>query len=99
MSEVRQIKAGIIPEGRTYHAVQQFCCRMKITFPGKRWRHRNVMDDEPNTIPCHQCKKICQKKWQISQKFLCEDCYAAAKKVRENLKRMNIEGRDVKQVN
>ena len=36
-SEVKLVMAGEIPEGRTYHAVQQFCCRNGLRFPGKRW--------------------------------------------------------------
>lgn len=35
-SDVAVLKAGFIPEGRTYRACLMFCRRMKIKFPGKK---------------------------------------------------------------
>lgn len=33
-SEVKILKMGLIPEGRTILACRLFCCRHKIKFPG-----------------------------------------------------------------
>lgn len=44
MAEVKLIKQGIIPEGRTYRAVQQFCSRCGLIFPGKRWKAQNGLE-------------------------------------------------------
>lgn len=37
-TEIRVIKSGKIPEGRSYHATQVFCCRMGLKFPGVRFQ-------------------------------------------------------------
>lgn len=70
-SEIRIILRGELPEGRTYHAVQQFCCRMGLVFPGKRYDEKNGINK--NAI-CFQCRKKCSKENKIDDKFFCSEC-------------------------
>ncbi|WP_407444849.1 hypothetical protein [Fibrobacter sp.] len=40
-AEVKMLKAGKMPERHTYHAIQMFCSRHGIVFPGKSYQKNN----------------------------------------------------------
>lgn len=70
--EIRVLKAGKLPEGRTYHAVQQFCSRIGITFPGKKFRKQM----EENKTVCSICGAKCYRNNRLkNRKFACDECF------------------------
>lgn len=95
-TEVKTLQNGKLPEGRTYHAIQQFCSRNHIKFPGKRYRKQNNLDFK--TV-CFVCKKECSEKNEIKiiggiiKRYACDECFKTIQLKRNIMKEVVKNGR------